>query len=338
MKKYTTLKDIANSLKISTATVSRALANRWDVNEETKKIVLEEAKRLKYKPNPIALKLQNGRSKTLGIVIPEFQSSFFPRVIAGIQHVAEERGYQLLITQSQESSIIEANNLKLLENNMVEGILISVAGEGQNTQLYDEILESGTPIVFFNRICPKTQATKIIIDDFKMAFFATEHLIYSGFKNIIHFSGPDNLTVSKERKRGFLEAMKKHHLEVSDTSVIKAGIVLDEGYETMRTIITHNKLPEAIFCFNDPIALGALKALKEAEIKCPEEVALVGFSETEVAQLTEPTLTSILQPTFEMGAEATRQLIDMIEKPDEITPQTICLTAKLNIRRSSIKA
>lgn len=336
MKKYATLKDIASALRISTATVSRALADRWDVNAETKRIVCEEAKRQNYKPNPIAKRLQNRHSKTIGLVIPEFRSSFFPNIIAGVQKVIDEAGYQLLITQSQESMEIELRNLKLLENNMVEGIIISITSEGENSDYYQELIDGGIPLVFFNRVPSKILAPKVIIDDYKLAFFATEHLIYNGFKKIYHFSGPTNLTVSKERKRGFIDAMKKHHKDISENSVLTAGVFRDNGYNCMLSLINKNDIPDAIFCFNDPTALGALKALKNEGLHCPDDVALMGFSETELAQLVEPTLTSIEQPTFEMGETVAQLLLDQITLTPPPNPQTICLTAKLNVRKSSI--
>ena len=336
MKKYATLKDIALALKISTATVSRALADRWDVNAETKKIVCEEAKRQNYKPNPMAKRLQNRHSKTIGLVVPEFKTSFFPSIISGIQKVVDEAGFQLLITQSQETMEVELRNLKLLENNMVEGILISINCEGENRDYYKELIDNGIPLVFFNRVSSSILAPKVIIDDYKLAFFATEHLIYNGFKKIYHFAGPEKLIVTKERKRGFLDAMKKHHLEISENSVITTDVFSDKSYEAMKMLIQKNDLPEAVFCFNDPTALGALRAIKEEGLKCPDNIALVGFSETELAQLVDPPLTSVQQPSFEMGETAARLLIAQIIQNPTPDPETVCLIAKLNVRKSSI--
>jgi len=336
MKKYATLKDIAKALNISTATVSRALADRWDVNPDTKKKVCDEAKRQNYRPNPIATRLQNKRTKTIGLVVPEFKSAFFPNVIAGIQKVIDEAGFHLLITQSQESMEIEERNLKLLESNMVEGILISITREGENSDYYQKLMDSGIPLVFFNRISSKVEAPKVIIDDYKLAFFATEHLIYNGFKKIFHFEGPVNLSVSKERKRGFIDAMNKHHREITDKSIVSAGVFSEKGYLAMQSLIVKNNIPDAIFCFNDPTALGALKGLKEAGLKCPENVALVGFSETEVAQLVEPPLTSIEQPTFEIGETAAKLLLEQLDENCSTPYRTVNLTAKMNIRKSSI--
>ncbi len=336
MKKHATLKDIAKALNISTATVSRALTDRLDVNPKTKQLVQEEAKRQNYKPNPIALRLQNKRSKTIGLVIPELRTGFFPNVISGIQKVLMEHDYQLIITASDESAELEEKNLKLLESNMVEGIIMSVTREGENSNYYQRIIDSGVPIVFFNRFCSNVVASKVIIDDYKMAFFATEHLIYNKFEKIIHFSGPNNLSVTKKRKQGFLDAMKKHQKQITDNSVITTGVLSKKGYTAMKSLINKNEIPDAIFCFNDPIAFGALKAIKEAGLSCPNDIALVGFSETEVAQLIDPPLTSIEQPTYEIGETAAKLLLDQILISPTPEVETVCLSAKFNIRKSSV--
>lgn len=335
MKKHATLKDIAKALNISTATVSRALTDRLDVNPKTKQLVQEEAKRQNYKPNPMALRLQNKRSKTIGLVIPEFRTGFFPNIISGIQKVLMENNYQLIITTSDESAGLEEKNLQLLESNMVEGIIMSVSREGENSAYYQSIIDSGIPIVFFNRFCSNVTASKVIIDDYKMSFFATEHLIYNKFKKIIHFSGPSNLSITKKRMQGFLDAMKKHQIKTTKDSVITTGVLSDKGYNAMKSLIEKNEIPDAIFCFNDPIAFGALKAIKEAGLSCPNDVALVGFSETEVAQLIDPPLTSIEQPTYEIGETAAKLLLHQIMSTPAPEAETVCLSARLNIRKSS---
>jgi DNA-binding LacI/PurR family transcriptional regulator len=335
MKKHATLKDIAKALNISIATVSRALTDRLDVNPKTKKLVLEEAQRQNYKPNPMALRLQNKRSKTIGLVIPELRTGFFPNIISGIQKVLLENDYQLIITSSDESYELEETNLKLLENNMVEGIIMSITREGENSDYYKRIIDSGIPIVFFNRFCSNVAASKVIIDDYKMAFFATEHLIYNNFKKIIHFSGPNNLSITKKRNQGFLDAMQKHDKKITKDSVITTGVLSEKGYNEMKSLIIKKEIPDAIFCFNDPIAFGALRAIKEAGLSCPKDVALVGFSETEVAQLIDPPLTSIEQPTYEIGETAAKLLLDQIMITPTPEVETVCLSAKLNVRKSS---
>jgi len=339
MKKYATIKDIAKALNISVATVSRALADRWDVNPSTKKLVKEEAERQNYKPNPIATRLQNKRTKTIGVVVPEFKSSFFPNIILGIQNILDEAGFQLLIAQSNESMANEEKILKLFEGNMVEGILVSINQEQDNINLYNKIINSGIPIVFFNRVSATTLASKVVIDNYKMAFFATEHLIYNKFEKIIHFAGPASLKITQERKKGFEDAMKKHHRVLTSNSIIDTGIMSEQGHSAMKKLIEESNIPDAIFCFNDPVAFGALKALKESNITCPDTVALVGFSETEMAQLVEPPLTSVEQPTFKMGETAANILLEQIELTNEqqnINFETTSLTAHLHVRKSSI--
>jgi len=332
MKKYATIKDIAHSLNISIATVSRALANSPSVRPETMKAVKDEARKQNYKPNYIARKLQTNRSKTIGLVIPEIQTSFFPKVIAGIQKVLDEEGFQLLITQSQESKMAEEKNLKMMEEYMVEGLLISINQEEENSTYYQKIIDNGIPIVFFNRTSLRIDAPKVKINDYSLAFFATEHLIYNGFKKIYHFAGPDNLTVSKERKKGFIDALNKHKFETTKDMVITTDVYSEKSYFAMKSLIEKDNMPEAIFCFNDPVALGALRAIKEADLKCPDDVALVGFSETEIAALID--LTSVEQPTFEMGETAARLLLKQINQTTSDS-ETVILLAKLNIRKSS---
>lgn len=335
MKRQTTIKDIAKYLNISVATVSRALANLPNVKATTRNKVLNAAKQLNYHPNLIALKLQKNRSRLIGLVVPELRTSFFPLVIAGIQKVLSSANYQLIITQSDESKTIEAQNLQILENHNVEGIIISISREGENKELYTKLMQNGIPLVFFNRVTTLVNAPKVIIDDYKFAFLATEHLIYNGFKKIYHFAGPKNLCITEKRKKGFIDAMHKHHKELTDKSIITVGVLMEKGYAAMKQVLATQDIPDAVFCFNDPLALGALKAMKEEDIRCPEQIALVGFSETEIAQLVTPTLTSVAQPTLEIGMAAANLVIEQINTPDTLNPHTICLNACLNIRDSS---
>lgn len=333
MKKYTTIKDIAKELNVSIATVSRALAGSELVSEDTKEKIIQLAERLNYRRNASALNLKSQRTKIIGIVVPELKSSFFPSVILGIEKVLQENGFQSIITQSDESAIKEEKNLRLLESNMVEGILLSVTKEGDNAALYKNIIDTGIPIVFFNRACFKLNASMVILDDYVMSFFATEHLIYNDFQKIIHFSGPKNLLVSKERIKGFIDAMKKHKRDVED-AVIESGLLSDDSYQVMKTMINKGDLPNAIFCFHDPIAFGILKAMKEVGLKCPDDIALVGFSESQIAELIDPPLTSVEQPTLEMGEAAARLLLNQLNHTNQ-KPEIIRFRGNFNIRKSS---
>lgn len=338
MRKYATIKDIAKDLNISTSTVSRALADSWDVKPETRSRVLEAAQRLNYRPNILAKNLQHKSSGTIGVIIPEFVSSFFPKVILGIQDALNERGYRMLITQSNESHKEELENLHLLENSMVEGIIMSITREGSNSDEYKRVIESGTPIAFFNRVCEDTLAPKVIINDRVMAFRAVEHLIQSGYKRIAHLAGPVKLPLTVERKAGYLDALKEYGYPIDESLIIEAGVLMEKGGIAMERLLhSSDPLPDAIFAFNDPVAIGAMKILKEHGLRIPSDIALVGFSEDALATIVEPQLTSILQPTYEMGRQVAVLLIEQIESDKPLKPKTVCLNAQLNIRASSLR-
>lgn len=335
MTTHITIKDIAKALGISTSTVSRALSDAWDVKRETRDKVLAMAKQLNYHPNLNAKNLQNKRTGAIGIVIPEFTSSFFPKVVMGIQEVLYQENYHMFITQSGESREQERSNLNLLREHMVEGIIISTTNEGGNEDAYNELINSGMPMVFFNR-CPKTPGvSKVLIDDCRMARMAVEHLIETGRRNILHLMGPVNLEVSATRARGFAEAMSCNGLD-PEGRAIAGGIFIDDGVRAVEKLLSEGgELPDAIFCFNDPLAIGAMKALKNAGFTVPDDVAIVGFSEGSMATVVEPQLTTVLQPMQEMGRQAARLLLDQLRSERKPEPKTVCLDATLNIRQSS---
>lgn len=336
MKKYTTIKDIAKYLGLSTSTVSRALNDSWEINSETKAKVLETAKLLNYRPNLIAQNLQHKSSGVIGLVIPEFTSGFFPRIILGIQDVLYEENYQLLITQSNESLEHELQNLCLLEGNMVEGILLSITREGSNAEEYRRIIDSGIPIVFFNRVCPHTKASKVIVDDRKMAFQAVEHLIKSGCKRIMHLTGPRNLPLTEERKAGYLDALKKYEYKIDENYIVEAGVLMEKGVMAMeKFLLSGYNIPDAIFAFNDPVAIGAMNVIKKNNLRIPDDIALVGFSEDQLASVVDPPLTSVVQPNYEMGKVAAKLLIEQIKSPLKSNLSLVRLDATLNIRASS---
>ncbi len=338
MKKRVTIKDIAKDLNISTSTVSRALIDSWDVKPETRRKVLEAAGRLNYRPNFLAKNLHGQRTGTIGIITPEFVSSFFTKIILGIQEVLSENNYNLLITQSGESREEELKNLHLLENNMVDGILLSITREGSNEAEYERIIKNGIPIVFFNRACKVTNAPKVLINDRQMAFHAVEHLVQSGYKRIAHFSGPAALSLTNERKSGYLEALTKYGYEIDESLIIETGVLMEKGHLAMQQLFSSSQpLPDAIFAFNDPVAIGAMKEIKKQGLRIPEDIALAGFSESMLALVVEPQLTSVLQPLYEMGRQSATLLLQQLQATRPVKPESIYLEAELNIRASSLQ-
>ena len=335
--KYITIKDIAKKLNTSVSTVSRAFNDKSDINVKTKELVLKTAKEMGYRQNRMAKNLVQKRSFNIGIVVPEFVNSFFPEVIMGAQEILFEKGYQVLITQSNECYTTELKNVQSLENSMVDGLLISLSSETDNIDYYQDLVKSGFPIIFFNRTYKEINASKVLFNDYKWAMFATEHLIRQGYKNIYHFQGIKTLTLSRERRRGFMDAHRKHKLIVEPHQVITSGFFMEDGENIAKKLIENNTIPDAIFAANDQLAIGAMNIFKKNGYKVPKDVAFIGFSESKMGSIVEPPLSSVKQPTFEIGKQAAQLLLDHIESGKNYIPQTIVLDGQLNIRASSQK-
>lgn len=334
--KHVTIKDVAKKLNVSVSSVSKAFNGRHDIKSETKELILKVGREMGYHPNPIAKKLQQKQTFNIGVVVPEFVNAFFPEVIIGIQDILTEKGYQALIVQSNECFETELKNVQSLEQDMVDGLIISLSRETKNLEYYQSLLRQNYPIVFFNRYNEALPASKVIFDDFKWAFFVTEHLIKQGCKKIYHLSAYQHLLLARDRIKGFKKALQKHKIECSDEWIIEAGLFVEEGEQIMTDLIQNNDIPEAIVCANDKIAFGAMRVIKKAGLKIPDDIAVTGFSETPFVEIVDPPLTSVAQPTYEMGEIAAKLMLRKIEN-ENMTPETVILNGSLNIRKSSQK-
>mgnify|MGYP001338151288 CR=1 FL=1 len=332
-----TIKDIARELKISPSTVSRALKNHPDISEETKKAVNDLAAKLNYQPNAVALSLKQRRRSTIGIIIPEIVHYFFSSVISGIEDVAYDAGYNVIICQSNERYDREVANARTLLANRVDGILVSVSKETRDFSHFHNLKDNGVPLVFYDRVIPDFQADQIIIDDLDAAYRATKHLIEGGFSEIFHFAGPQNLLIGQQRRDGYLKALKETGLEIVNSRIIEA-----DNFEKARLTVLNileNKLPiDGIFAVNDLTAIGAMQTLQKRGVKIPNEVAVVGFSDGRLSGITDPTLTSVDQHGYEMGSIATELLLKRIFSENRDYPfETKVLNANLIIRGSSVR-
>lgn len=336
MRRYTTIKDIAAELGLSTSTVSRALTGGGEIRESTRRLILEAAENMGYHPNLLARNLSSRRSGIIGVIVPEFETGFFPRIILGIQDELHKAGYRVLITQSGESAEKEKENLDLLLGNMVDGIIASVTKEGGNENVFQSVIKRGIPVVFFNRVYNLPRASKVMVDDRHLAEVATRHLLEQGCSRIMHFTGPLNMQVAKNRLAGYGDALRSGGIEPDGEMVVESGINYEDGYEATRRMLSEaSELPDAIFCFNDNLAIGAIKALKEAGKKIPEEIAVVGFSETDMSSVVEPALTTVAQPRYRMGVEAAKMMIEQINTQSRSLPGNLTLDANLHVRASS---
>ncbi len=338
-----TIKDIARELGISPSTVSRALKDHPDISPETKKAVNELAEKLNYTPNIVALSLRQSKTNTIGVIIPELVHFFFSTVISGIEDVAYSAGYNVIITQSNESLQREKTDIKALFNSRVDGMLISVSRETSNFEHIDNILAKGVPMVFFDRVYDKPESSKIIVDDLSGAKEATAHLIDQGCKRIAHIEGPPNLEISKQRLEGYLQAHRERNIEVDKSLIVPCNLgTIEEGRTVTEKLLAQSPGPDAIFATNDPTAMGAMQAIKEAGLKIPKDIAVVGFSNWFFTALLDPPLTSVDQPGFEMGQEAAKLLIRQIDirtkdRDADVQPETKVLKTKLIVRESSLK-
>jgi LacI family transcriptional regulator len=336
-----TLKDIAKKLGITVSTVSRALKGYPDISPDTKKAVTELAKQLHYRPNPIALSLRKNRSNIIGVLIPEIVHYFFSTVISGIIETADEAGYSVILCQTNESYEREVRDAGALLASRVDGLLISLANDTNHYAHLEEFLEYKVPIVLYDKICDALDTSKVLVDDFEGAFHAVEHLIVQGCKRIAYLHGPQTTHTSIERLRGYTEALKKYGLSIEDSLIYHcAKVTFEEGFEHAQKMMQMSQPPDAIFGITDLVAIGALSAVRKNGWRVPEDIAIVGFSDWQMCQVVEPTLTSVHQPGFEMGKIATQILLNEIElvHNDKITvPTTKVLKTHLIVRESSVR-
>lgn len=333
--KNITIKDVAKAMNISISTVSRAFNNKYDIHAETREKILAKAKEMGYSPNPIAQGLTMHKSFMIGVIVPEFINAFFPRVLMGIQEVLKNAGYQTLIMSSNESSDEEKRNVQTLVKNKVDGIIISLTQETRDVSFMQELLDSKIPVVQFNRISQKIKTPKVIFDDIKWAKAATEHLIDQGYRKIYHLAGPNSLIVTHNRIKGFKEAMKEHGLECDNRHIVDSGIFIKDGMDAAEKLIEKGDIPEAFFCFNDPLAIGAMKVFEQKGYKVAKDVAFVGFTESRIAMFMTPALTSVDQPAEEMGITAAKTMLKILALENYNEDEIITLNGKLNVRESS---
>ncbi len=337
---HTTLKDIAQQLGITVATVSRALKDYPDISPATKKAVLELAEKLKYRPNPIALNLRNSRSHVIGVIVPEIVHYFFSSVISGIIDVADQVGYSVMLCQTNESYQREMRETTLLLNSRVDGLLISLSDGTSSFEHLNEFLEHNIPLVMFDKVCEELNVSKVIVDDYVGAFEAVEHLILQGKRRIALIRGPLISSTNKLRAKGYFDALQKHGIQVNEAYVMESGkgATLEEGSRISIQLLDLPEPPDAIFSVADAAAIGALNTVKRLGKKVPEDIAVVGFSNWEMASVVEPPLSSVYQPGYEMGQVSARLLLEQIEalqNEQEIIPVTKTLPTRLIVRASS---
>ena len=336
-----TIKDIAKALGISTSTVSRALRDSYEISPETKQLVLDCAEKLNYRPNPIALSLKERRSRSIGVVVCEIANSFFSQIINGIESIAYDKGYNVIISQSHESYEREIMDLHYLSSRSVDGLLISLSTETNDISHLQALHQKGLPIVLFDRVNHDINTHNVVVDNFKGAYEATEHLLNMGYKNIAAIANSEFLSITTERLAGYKEALAFHGIKYNPSLVkhcFYGGMVFSEIEEAVNKLFTLKQKPDAILTTSDKLTTGCLKTLMRRGLNVPDDIALVGFSNSDLAELLNPSLTVVRQPAMEMGKAATELLLQLIESKRPVTQfENRVLTPELIIGRSAIK-
>ena len=341
MKRHTvTIKDIAQRLGISPSTVSRALKDHVEISQDTKDSVKRVAEELNYQPNSLALSLRYSKSNTIGVIIPEIVHFFFSTVISGIEDEAHSRGYNVIITQSNESLEREITNIQTLFNNRVDGVLMSISKETEMFDHLEALQKRGLPIVFFDRNAEEMHCSHVTVDDFLGGYQATEHLIKEGYKKIAHLAGPHGLQISKDRVSGYRKALEDNGIDFNENLIVEDSAFNEQSAfdATMSLFKNHN--PDAVFAANDVAAMAAIKAAKAFGRSVPYDFGVVGFSNWQFSSLTQPSISTIEQPGYEMGQIAADLLIKELEsEAAEMLPvEHIILPTKLIARDSSHKS
>lgn len=336
--KNTTLRDIAVELDIDVSTVSKALNDHPKISSATKIKVGEAAKKLNYHQNKIAAALVKGSSNLIGVMVPQTDEVFFSSIIRGVEEVVKSSGYNIIILQSNDCVEDEIENIEILFQTKVDGILVSHAMETQQFDHYRQIIDRDIPFIFVDRYNEVINTGVVAVDDFKGAYKAVSHLIDQGCRRIAHIAGRKHVHIYQERFRGYRQALKNHDLPFRDDMVVESNLKLEAGRTHAHTFLKMDPRPDAIFAAGDRVAMGAMQELKKNNVSVPAQMAVVGFSNEDFCSLVTPTLTSVNQHSRKMGQTAAKLLMEQLSDGDiqQIAQKTL-LNPELVIRESSMR-
>ena len=332
--KHVTIKDIARSLCISVSTVSRALTDDKNIRRETREAVLREAERLGYRRNPVAMNLKMGRTNTIGVIVPEMHTPYASQVVAGIQSVLYKNNQKVMIAESDENPDRERESLQMMEEFMVDGLIVSLCSYKHNIETYRRLANEGVAIVFYDRIPHgMDDMPQVMVDDNNDSYFMAEHLIRLGRRRIAYLYGPDDVYNAVERGRGYREAMEKFQI-YDPRLIVKTGMTFADGAAAVDSLVRQGIEFDAVYAFTDTLAIGAMNRLREIGRRIPEDVAVAGFSGTELSTIVFPQLTTVEPPLTEMGQRAAELVLEMVRNP-EAENRKIVLRTEMKLRAST---
>lgn len=331
-----TIIDIARELGISKSTVSRALTGSTNIHPDTRQRILEAARRLEYQPNMLAQSLIRSETHLLGVVIPDIEKPFYARIVSGIQHMASQAGYRVIITQSNESPEVEVQNVQALVLSRADGLLVCHTRETTNFEHMRLIFRKGIPLVSFARICEELPITRVVEDDRAGGRIMTEHLLEQGYRRIAVLAGPKGLLMSEERIRGYCDALTSAGLPVDPTQIYHTRFTREEAQAVADDLMTRPAPPDALFAVYDAGAIDVLLRLNELGFRVPTDLAIAGFGDDPAASLVAPGLTTFRQSPYTMGQAACRAMLNLLAGPaPTVATRPIVIEGQLIVRRST---
>lgn len=326
--------DIAKKLNISRVTVSKALRNHPDISKAMKKKIEETALKMGYVPNLIARQLNSRRTFTIGVVVPDLENSFFSYIVDTIIDYATEHDYHIILTVSREKQSIEKQNIENLIGMRVDGLLVCLSQETTGTEVFTVVEKMKIPLVFFDRAFENLRFSSVVFNDKPGALNALDRIIQEGYTRIANFSGYLTTNIGRDRTEGFNEALRKNRITLKKEWFLESGFEMKDGYESFRKLNSTGMLPEIIFTVNDRVALGAYKAAKEAGLRIPEDIGILGFGFSEVTDMFDPQLTVINQDPRKMGLEAIKLLINEIDSESKLSGSRVLIEEEFLWRKS----
>lgn len=336
-KEKITIHDIAKELKISASTVSRALNGHSRISEETRKTVLEMARKMNYQPNQLASALRKGESCILGVIVPRTDQEFFASMIRGIEEEIGDSGYHVILCQSNDSPEKERSNITALLNLQVAGIIASPVEEISHLDQFERILHRQIPLIMVNHSHDAARGSSVVADEFLGACLVTEHLIAQQCRRIIHFAGPQNLPSFRDRRRGYEEALRRHHLPVKEEWIMQGELSFETGRLLAEEICRMDPLPDALFSANDLAAMGAMEVFRKKGVDIPGEIAIAGFGHESFSSYVDPALTTVNLRSDRMGQGAARLLLNQMKRSGQQEKSVTVITPELIVRASSLR-
>jgi LacI family transcriptional regulator len=330
------IRELARELQLSVSTVSKALRDSYEISEETKQRVRKTAERLNYVPNPYASSLRGRKSMNIGVVIPEVADSFFSLAINGIESVAKEKGYHVLICLTHESFDNEKTILQEFQGGRVDGVLLSVSRETSGSEHVVDLVNNGVPLVFFDRVCEEVATAQVITDDYESGYKATQHLAERGCEKIAFLGISKSLSISNKRLEGYLQALADHKLKAYKKHILHCTNDVQQNYPLVKGLLEQAKRPDGIVASVEKLTTPVYMACSALNLKIPRDVKLVCFSNLDTASILSPSLTTITQPAFDIGRVAATILFKSLEKSNfHLSKESVVIPSALVVRRST---